>query len=318
MGRLTLNGFYKYDPFLFQNVVVPDNMEKDVMIRYIIKYSGQLYPWHQSLPDLKQNIADWFAVNEFNFHQMMEATLKLYNPIENYDRYEDIVETPNITNKTEKRGNDLTEDEHDYTNAHTGKDTVEMEHRGTDTVTSEHTGEDSVTSEHTGDDTATMQKRGTDTTTGESTGDGSNSVAAYNVSSASLRDTQHTHAEDGTTITYNSDTTNTTEYGSTTTDTSEYGSTTTDTTAFNSDNTNTTTFASSTEDSGDGSSKITYNSDITATETGTRRHEAHIHGNIGVVDSATMVLNELRMRAQVDIYKRVAMMFENEFMMQLY
>lgn len=89
MPRLTLNGFYNYDNGLFDEVVLPEGIDKDIMIREIIK-RGDLYTYHQSLPALKRNITDWFSRRFFDFQMLFDALHAEYNPVENYDRKESI------------------------------------------------------------------------------------------------------------------------------------------------------------------------------------------------------------------------------------
>ena len=90
MARLTLWGIYQYDKTLFDNIVLPDGIDKDNLIANIMRYSGDLYPYHQVPEYLKSNITYWFARRLFDFTRMYEALRTEYSPIENYDRKENI------------------------------------------------------------------------------------------------------------------------------------------------------------------------------------------------------------------------------------
>ena len=90
MPRITLWGFYQYDKTLFDNIVLPDGIEKENLVAEIMKNSGDLYPYHQVPEYLKRNINYWFARRLFDFGRIYEALRMEYSPIENYDRYEDI------------------------------------------------------------------------------------------------------------------------------------------------------------------------------------------------------------------------------------
>ena len=90
MARLTLWGIYQYDKTLFDNIVLPDGIDKDNLVADIMRNSGDLYPYHQVPEYLKQNITYWFARRLFDFERMYEALRVEYSPIENYDRKEDI------------------------------------------------------------------------------------------------------------------------------------------------------------------------------------------------------------------------------------
>lgn len=90
MPRITLWGFYQYDKTLFDDIVLPDGIDKDNLVAEIMRNSGDLYPYHQVLEYLKRNINFWFARRLFDFGRMYEALRTEYSPIENYDRKENI------------------------------------------------------------------------------------------------------------------------------------------------------------------------------------------------------------------------------------
>ena len=90
MARITLWGFYQYDKTLFDNIVLPDGIDKDNLVSEIMRNSGDLYPYHQVPEYLKRNITFWFSRRLFDFDRMYESLRMEYSPIENYDRIEDI------------------------------------------------------------------------------------------------------------------------------------------------------------------------------------------------------------------------------------
>lgn len=100
MARLTLWGIYQYDKTLFDNIVLPEGIDKDNLISDIMRNSGDLYPYHQVPEYLKSNINFWFARRLFDFERMYEALRVEYSPIENYDRKE------NTTRNYENSGMD--------------------------------------------------------------------------------------------------------------------------------------------------------------------------------------------------------------------
>ena len=100
MARITLWGFYQYDKTLFDNIVLPEGIDKDNLVSDIMRNSGDLYPYHQVPEYLKRNINYWFARRLFDFERMYEALRVEYSPIENYDRKE------NTTRNYENSGTD--------------------------------------------------------------------------------------------------------------------------------------------------------------------------------------------------------------------
>lgn len=89
MSRITLYGFNQYDPTLFNDIELPEGLEKDILIDTILCESGDLYPYYQQPVYLKRNINNWFKRMYLNFQRMYEALTIEYSPIENYNRYED-------------------------------------------------------------------------------------------------------------------------------------------------------------------------------------------------------------------------------------
>ena len=111
--RLTLYGMYQYDPTLFDGVVLPDGMNKTLMVNQIIRQSGDLFPYYQAPPQVKTAITEWFTRRKNNFAKLWQGFTAEYNPIENYDRQEDSTETPNITHTLSNSGQDASTNEAD-------------------------------------------------------------------------------------------------------------------------------------------------------------------------------------------------------------
>ena len=44
MPRITLWGMYQYDKTLFDDIVLPDGMDKENLVAEIMRNSGDLYP----------------------------------------------------------------------------------------------------------------------------------------------------------------------------------------------------------------------------------------------------------------------------------
>ena len=111
--RMTLYGMYQYDPTLFDGVVLPDGMDKTIMVNQIIRQSGDLFPYYQVPPQVKTAITEWFTRRKDNFAKLWQGFTAEYNPIENYDRQEDSTETPNITHTLSNSGQDASTNEAD-------------------------------------------------------------------------------------------------------------------------------------------------------------------------------------------------------------
>ena len=111
--RMTLYGMYQYDPTLFDGVILPEGMDKTLMVNQIIRQSGDLFPYYQVPPQVKTAITEWFTRRKGNFAKLWQGFTAEYNPIENYDRQEDSTETPNITHTLSNSGQDASTNEAD-------------------------------------------------------------------------------------------------------------------------------------------------------------------------------------------------------------
>lgn len=111
--RMTLYGMYQYDPTLFDGVILPEGMDKTLMVNQIIRQSGDLFPYYQVPPQVKTAITEWFTRRKDNFAKLWQGFTAEYNPIENYDRQEDSTETPNITHTLSNSGQDASTNEAD-------------------------------------------------------------------------------------------------------------------------------------------------------------------------------------------------------------
>lgn len=89
MNRFTLFGALQYEPTLFDDIALPDNIDKQILLDTIIQHCGDLKPYYQHPLMLKHNITSWFSRMYFSFDKMMGALKSEFNPIENYDRYEE-------------------------------------------------------------------------------------------------------------------------------------------------------------------------------------------------------------------------------------
>ncbi len=105
MTRITLWGMYQYMPDLFDGVILPDGYDRNIVIDEIIERSGDLFPYYQVPQRLKENITHWFRARYENLDRIYRALYAEYNPIENYDRHEDNLETPDLVRTTTTNDN---------------------------------------------------------------------------------------------------------------------------------------------------------------------------------------------------------------------
>lgn len=286
MGRITLNGFYKWNPALFDLIVFPNGIQKELWIRYCIRKIGQQFPWQQDGDRLPMDFADWFAVKKPGYDRIAEALNAEYNPIENFDRYEDI--------RREK------EDHRTDTETRTGETSTgtsfseQIGVAGTDSATSNT--KDGYTTENSVDMTETNS--GTDTgmlnrTTGVSAYDASGYTPREQSDEDNSVTRNSTIHQDRDEHTHSNRTISATESG---------------TRSESVDRTNSGTQS--------GTEERRTDADTTGSENETVA--SHLHGNIGVTTNQQMVTAEVELREKYDLYTLILYDFEREFMSQIY
>lgn len=69
-------------------MVLPEQLDKQVLVDSIIEECGMMIPIHQQPESLAVNINNWFKRRYHDFNKLCEALYANYNPINNYDMSE--------------------------------------------------------------------------------------------------------------------------------------------------------------------------------------------------------------------------------------
>ena len=86
---LTLIGLYKVDETLFDNMILPDPIDRETFINSLLMKSGEFELLYPDLDFMKDFIGIWSKKWYQTFSKWYEGTQASWNPIENYDRYEE-------------------------------------------------------------------------------------------------------------------------------------------------------------------------------------------------------------------------------------
>ena len=186
-AKITLMGMYHYDDTLFQNMVLPDGIDKDLIVQTLLLKGAEFEVLYADPDFMKQAIGIWSSKWFRTFSEWLRGTQATWNPIHNYDRFEEIKDdshkkfdsktsadysdtrTPNLSDATTLNNTDTTTQTIDSTTQHdvspydaasfvpSSKDTINngssnVAHTGTVTVAT--TGTDSNRRAGTMDDTA--------------------------------------------------------------------------------------------------------------------------------------------------------------------
>lgn len=111
MPRITLFGFYNYDPALFDGIQLPAGCDPQILKDTIIMECGDLYTYYQHPGYLKLNINSWFRRMLPQFERAYNAITVQYAPNENYDRYEEWEDTGKDSRKAKNENETKTHSE---------------------------------------------------------------------------------------------------------------------------------------------------------------------------------------------------------------
>lgn len=104
VSRFTLIGLYDYmdrgNENLFDKMEMPDEIDKEVLIQTLLTKAGDFEPIYISPVFLREHIGIWSRKWIRTFERWVELIKAEYNPIENYDRYEDITEQRDIASNS--------------------------------------------------------------------------------------------------------------------------------------------------------------------------------------------------------------------------
>lgn len=141
MELIDINGLYIWDNTIFDNMVIPSDIDRQTLIDKIIWDCRELTITVVSPAMIKRAIELWSRSNIYYWSELQKTLHYDYNPIENYDRHE--LTTDNYLNDgngTERgtrtqtqRGSNTSTQTGTKTTTQTGKETTNQ--KGTETTT---------------------------------------------------------------------------------------------------------------------------------------------------------------------------------------
>ena len=320
-AKLTLIGLYQSDNTLFGDLSLPDGIDKDLFIGNLLLQSGEFEVLYPQPEFMKQSIKLWSMKWYRTFAEWLRGTEQRWNPIYNYDRFE------------ESRNNNLknfkSETKADYSDKHLvdldDTRTADLKEMRTADLEDKRTADlrdmrtDDLTDKRTADLNESTRFDNTDTTTQTDNMTTEHQVAAYDSSSFSPSSKDIVNNGQSK-IDHTGSVSNTT----TGTDTNEHTGTEI------SDHTGTDTMkhtgTDTTEHTGQDIMKHTGSedtirkgtlSDQAGSETTEDIHEAHLYGNIGVTTSAAM-LKEFYDISSWSLYEHICDVFTSELLIPVY
>lgn len=89
MAKLTTIGLYNYDNSLFEDLTFPEGINKDLAVNAILMRSGEFEVLYPDIDFMKIQIALWGQKHYRTFEKWIEGLSEDFNPIYNFDRYEE-------------------------------------------------------------------------------------------------------------------------------------------------------------------------------------------------------------------------------------
>ena len=288
-SKITLIGLYNYDPTIFDNLLFPAGIVKDIAINEILVKSGEFEVVYPDPEFLKSMIEHWGKKTYRTFEKWIEALSIEFNPLYNFDRYEEYSDTraredersrADIRNRKDERSH---EDERNRADSRQRNDTntrsdskESVDNASSVSATDTTTKNDTTTTRSVSAyDSATYQPREQEVVDNDVKVEGTGNAVSTNQSkeSGSANETQS-----GNEIGNESEKTKASESGSET-------------------------------ESGN------------ATESGKEnelsQHSGHLYGNIGVTTSTQLLEDFLRVE-RFNIYEQIADIFISEFCILVY
>lgn len=89
MAKITLIGMYNFDNSLFDGLVLPEGINKEEFVAALLMRDGEFEVLYPDFTFLKGAIGIWSAKWRHTFEKWLIGQNADWNPIENYDRYEE-------------------------------------------------------------------------------------------------------------------------------------------------------------------------------------------------------------------------------------
>lgn len=102
--KITLIGWFNYDPTLFDDVVFPESVDKQTALNTILMRCGEFNIIYSNPDFLKFAIKNWSERHKAQFEKMANALAEVYDPLYNYDRHEEFTDIRNSSGTVDISG----------------------------------------------------------------------------------------------------------------------------------------------------------------------------------------------------------------------
>ena len=304
-AKWTLIGMYQYDDTIFNDMVLPTGIDADLFKQSLLMEKGEFEVLYPNPDFMRHSIKLWSAKWFRTFSEWLKGTQAQWNPIYNYDRYEEGWDdhnrkyaSVNNADYSDKRTTDMEE-----LNVVNMQDSSKSDTEANRILNTKDSNEKNLKDE------STFNNQDTTSQTKESTTE--HQVAGYD--SSTYQPSSKDIIDNGDSAVKHTGTVTNETTGSDTTAHSGTDATTTK-------GSDTSTHSGSDRNTTSGTDEMVHKgklSDLSGTEKNTNQHTAHLYGNIGVTTSSTM-LAEFYNIAKWNLYEHMADVFGSELLIQVY
>lgn len=148
-ATISILGLYNLNDTLFDDLVIPENMDSDLLINNLVTELAELELIYSDFNFMKFMIGVWSRKELPTWERVYKASTKIYDPIENYDRIEEWHDNLNSNSAVNSSMNGNGSTQHDVA----GFNATALVNASKDTNTDSNTGFSSDTSASTGSHT---------------------------------------------------------------------------------------------------------------------------------------------------------------------
>ena len=91
-AKITLMGMYHWDPTLFDEMVLPAGIDKDLLTQSLLLRGAEFEVLYSDPDFMKHAVGVWSNKWFRTFAEWLRGTQAEWNPVYNYDRFEDITD----------------------------------------------------------------------------------------------------------------------------------------------------------------------------------------------------------------------------------
>lgn len=102
-ATLSLLGLYQYDNTIFNELVLPEGMDKQLYINNLLMETAEMEVLFSNPSTMRSVIGIWSSAHLDSWAKMWNTTKLEYNPIENYDRQEDWTDNNKTNSKVQSK-----------------------------------------------------------------------------------------------------------------------------------------------------------------------------------------------------------------------